>query len=128
MSGPGFEADSAALTGGPGFQVDSAALTGGPGFQVDSASLVAHAGAVDRIGDGLATAADAGRAAQTGAAAYGQLCQFLPALLNGLQQALVDGMTTAAGSVHETADALRSVAAGYDGADTAAAERLRSTR
>jgi hypothetical protein len=49
-------------------------------------------------------------------------------LLNELQQAVVDGITTAAASAHETADALRSVAAAYDGADTTAADRLRSTR
>jgi hypothetical protein len=100
----------------------------GPEFQVDSASLILHAGTVDRVGDGLTTAADAGRAVHTDAGAYGQLCQFVPALLNGLQQATVEGMTTAADSVHETADALRSVAAAYDGADTAAADRIRTTR
>jgi hypothetical protein len=103
-------------------------LLSGPALQVDAASLVAHARAVDDVGDGLTTTADAGRAVQTDAGAYGQLCQFVPALLNELQQAVVDGITTAAASVHETADALRSVAAAYDGADTTAAERLRSTR
>ena len=101
---------------------------GGPAFQVDPAALVTHAESVDRVGDGLSTAADAGRAVQTDVGAYGQLCQFVPALLNGLQEAMVDGMATAAGSVHETADALRSVAAAYDGADVAATDRLRTTR
>lgn len=100
----------------------------GPLFQVDSVSLIEHSSAVDRIGDGLATAAETGRAVQTDIGAYGQLCGFVPALLNGLQQAMVDGMVTAAGSAHETAGALRSVAAAYDGADTAAADRLRNLR
>ena len=97
-------------------------------FQVNSASLVSHAGEVDTIGDGLTSAARAGRTVQIDTSAYGQLCQFVPALLNGLQQNMVDGMNTAAGSVHETVDALRSVAASYDTADGNAAERIRNTR
>lgn len=96
--------------------------------QVKAAALVSHAGAVDRIGDGLITAAQAGEAVQVGAAAYGKLCQFVPALLNGLQQSMVDGMTTAANSVHDTADRLRSVAADYDVSDGNAVDRLRNTR
>jgi hypothetical protein len=97
-------------------------------FQVDAASLVSHAGEVDTIGDGLTAAAQAGLSVQTDTGAYGQLCQFVPALLNGLQQSMVDGMNTAAGSAHDTADALRSVAASYDTADSNAADRLRNTR
>jgi hypothetical protein len=97
-------------------------------FQVDSAALVSHAGEVDAIGDGLTGAAQAGQTVQTGIQAYGRLCQFVPALLNGLQQSMVDGMNTAAGSAHDTADTLRSVAASYDTADGTAADRIRHTR
>jgi hypothetical protein len=97
-------------------------------FQVNAASLASHAGEVDAIGDGLTAAAQAGQAVQTGAGAYGRLCQFVPALLNGLQQSMVDGMTTAAGSAHDTADALRSVAASYDATDRGAADRIRNAR
>ncbi|MCM4082016.1 type VII secretion target [Paractinoplanes hotanensis] len=100
----------------------------GPAFQVDSTALGAHARTVDSIGDGLTTAADAGRTVQTDTGAHGQLCQFVPTLLNQLQQAMADGMITAATSAHETADALRSVAAAYDSADHASADRLRHTR
>jgi Excreted virulence factor EspC, type VII ESX diderm len=96
--------------------------------RVNSAALVSHAGAVDRVADGLTTAGRAGEAVRTGTGAYGVLCHFVPVLLNGLQQAVVDGMTTAAGSVHDTADRLRSVAAAYDAADGNALDRLRSTR
>ena len=97
-------------------------------FQVNSASLVSHAGEVDAIGDGLTSAAQAGQSVQTDVGAYGQLCQFVPALLNGLQQSMVDGMNTAAGSAYDTADTLRSVAASYDTADGSAADRIRNTR
>ncbi|GID26292.1 type VII secretion target [Paractinoplanes brasiliensis] len=100
----------------------------GPAFQVDSTALTAHANMVDSIGDELTTAADAGHTVQTDTGAYGQLCQFVPALLNQLQQAVVDGMATAATSAHETANALRSVAAAYDRTDRATADRLRNTR
>ncbi|NMO54829.1 ESX-1 secretion-associated protein [Actinoplanes sp. TBRC 11911] len=100
----------------------------GPAFQVDSAALGTHADALHHVGNGLSTAADAAHTVQTDAGAYGQLCQFVPALLNRLQQAMVDGMATAATSAHETADALRSVAAEYDTADRASADRLRNTQ
>ncbi|MEU4216893.1 type VII secretion target [Actinoplanes sp. NPDC026623] len=98
------------------------------GFEVNSATLVSHADRIDTIGDGLTAAGQAGQTAQTDTGAYGQLCQFVPALLNGLQQEMIDGMNTAAGSAHETADALRSVAAAYDSADGNAADRVRNTR
>ena len=97
-------------------------------FQVNSAGLVRHAGEIDAISDGLATARQAGETIRTDIGAYGQLCQIVPALLNGLQQALVDGIAAAAGAAHGTADALRSVAASYDAADENAADRLRNTR
>jgi hypothetical protein len=95
-------------------------------FQVDSAALHGHAAEVDRIGDGLSTAAQAGEVIRTDIGAYGQLCQLVPALLNDLQLVMVDGMNSAAAAAHDTADALRSVAADYDTADTSASDRLRS--
>lgn len=97
-------------------------------FQVDPAALTAHAGEIDGIGDGLTAAAQAGQTVQTDTGAYGELCQFVPALLNGLQQSMVDGMNSAAGSAHDTAAALRSVATAYDSTDGAAADRIRNTR
>ena len=103
-------------------------VVGNAQVQVNSAALMAHAGVVDRIADGLTIAVRAGEAMHTGAGAYGVLCQFVPVRLNGLQQAIVDGMATAAGSVHDTADRLRSVAAAYDTSDGNAVGRLRSTR
>lgn len=97
-------------------------------FQVDSAALVAHAGEVDRIGDDLSTVAQAGETVRTDTGVYGQLCQIVPLLLNDLQQFMVGGVSTAASSAHDTAGALRSVAAEYDEADRSAADRLRRTR
>jgi hypothetical protein len=56
------------------------------------------------------------------------LCQFVPALLNGLQTTLIDGIGGAVTAAHDTADALRSTATDYDAADGKAADRLRKTR
>lgn len=96
--------------------------------QVNSTDLLAHAGQMDAVADGLTTAEQAGAAVRTGAGAYGQLCQFVPALLNVLQSQVIDGIATAASSVHGTAEALRSVAAAYDSSDAHAADRIRNTR
>jgi hypothetical protein len=96
--------------------------------QVNSGDLVTHAAQVDGIGDGVTLAQQAGAAVRTDAGAYGQLCQFVPALLNVLQSQVIDGIATAASSIHDTADALRSVAAAYDSSDSNAAERIRNTR
>jgi len=97
-------------------------------FQVKPSDLVAHAAEVDGIGDGLGTAKQAGEAVRVDASAYGQLCQFVPGLLNGLQTALIDGIGSAVTAAHNTADALRSTAIDYDAADGNAADRLRKNR
>ncbi|GIF26692.1 acetylglutamate kinase [Actinoplanes tereljensis] len=96
--------------------------------QVNSAELVTHAGRLDGIGDGLTTAKQAGEAVRTDSGAYGQLCQIVPALLNILQSQVIDGIGTAATSVHDTATEVRAVAADYDTSDGNAADRLRNTR
>jgi hypothetical protein len=97
-------------------------------LQVSSADLVTHAAQVDGIGARLTLAQQVGAAARTDAGAYGRLCQFVPALLNVLQSQVIDGIATAASSIHDTADALRSVAAAYDNSDSNAAERIRNSR
>jgi hypothetical protein len=97
-------------------------------FQVTPSDLVSHASEVDGIGDGLDTAKRAGEAVRVDTGAYGQLCQFVPALINGLQTTLIDGIGGAVTAAHDTADALRSTATDYDAADGNAADRLRKTR
>lgn len=97
-------------------------------FRVKSFDLVSHASQVDGIGDGLDTAKLAGEAVRVDLGAYGQLCQFVPALLNGLQTTLIDGIGRAVTAAHDTAEALRSTAADYDSTDGNAADRLRKTR
>lgn len=99
--------------------------------EVTSGELTRHAGRLDGIADALGTAQQAGQAVRLGTGAYGQLCAFLPALLDGLQTVLVDGITTAAHSVRDTAGRVRTAASGYDAADTrsaAALDRIRAPR
>jgi hypothetical protein len=100
----------------------------GEQFQVKSSDLVSHAVEVNGIGDGLGAAKQAGEAVRVDTGAYGQLCQFVPAILNGLQSHVIEGLGAAVTSAHDTADALRSTAADYDAADGNAADRLRGTR
>lgn len=97
-------------------------------FRVSTSDLVSHAAEVDRIGDGLDTAKQAATAVRVDSAAYGQLCQFVPALLNDLQGRVIDGIASAVTASHDTADALRSTAVDYDTSDGNAADRLRQTR
>ncbi|MFI5936280.1 type VII secretion target [Actinoplanes sp. NPDC051494] len=97
-------------------------------MQVNPNDLVAHARKIDEIGDGLAMAQEAGAAVRTDAGEYGQLCQFVPSLLNAMQSQMIDGLATAARSVHDTADGLREVAAAYDDTDHNTADRIRNAR
>lgn len=83
-------------------------------FQVSTSDLVSHAAEVDRIGNGLDTAKQAGAAVQVDSGAHGQLCQFVPALLNNLQARVIDGVGSAVTAARDTADALRSTTANYD--------------
>jgi Excreted virulence factor EspC, type VII ESX diderm len=96
--------------------------------QVSPADLVSHARKINRIGDGLTMAQQAGAAARMDSRAYGMLCQIVPALLDALQDKAIDGIAAAATSAHDTADAIRATAADYDGSDNRAATRMRNIR
>ncbi|MEU7619235.1 type VII secretion target [Micromonospora rifamycinica] len=100
----------------------------GDGIRVAPDDLTTHAAHLDRCADSLDTARRAGQHVQLDAEAYGQLCAIMPVLLAGLQQTLVDGIGTAAGSVRDTAGKLRSGADGYRAADARAARQLDRVR
>ncbi|MGX6602072.1 type VII secretion target [Micromonosporaceae bacterium Da 78-11] len=93
--------------------------------------LAAHAGTVAAIGDEVGAIAQAGRSVRPGPDAYGELCALVPAALAALQDTLVAGIASAAETLHDTADGLRSTAQGYQATDRRRAEvfdRLRDTR
>jgi hypothetical protein len=96
--------------------------------RVNAADLVSHASEIDRIGDGLITAQQAGVAVRVDSGAYGKLCQIVPALLNILQDQVINATSTAAQSAQDIADAVRATAAGYDSSDSRAATRIRDAR
>ncbi|MFY1593637.1 type VII secretion target [Micromonospora sp. WMMD737] len=103
-------------------------MAGAEGIQVDPDDLTRHAARLERRADSLDTARQAGQHVRLGAEAYGRLCAIMPALLDGLQQTLVQGIGTAAGSVRDTADRLRTGANRYRAADARAERSLQRTR
>jgi hypothetical protein len=96
--------------------------------QVNPTDLLSHAGRVDGVADDFSLARQTGAAVRADSAAYGKLCQIVPAFLDLLQDKVVDGIAAAAMSAYDTADALRATASDYDGSDSRAAGRIRSTR
>ncbi|MEV4823444.1 type VII secretion target [Micromonospora sp. NPDC049274] len=94
-------------------------------MRVEPQALTVHATHLDRIADGVDTARQAGQHVRLGADAYGQLCAFMPSLLDGLQRTLVGGVDAAAGSLRDTAGKLRVGADRYRASDSRASHRLR---
>jgi hypothetical protein len=98
--------------------------TPGDAFDVDTDQLVRHAGGVEQLASRADQATAAMQHVRLDAAAYGQLCAFVPALLGPVQLRLEDGARESATALHTTAVNLRSAAAEYREGDTAAAERI----
>jgi len=84
---------------------------------VRHAELITHAAHVEAIGNRVSTAAQAGATVQAGADAYGKLCVMVPVMLNALQAVLIDGITAAADSLHDTGGRLRTTAQDYETTD-----------
>ncbi|RLP89322.1 ESX-1 secretion-associated protein [Micromonospora sp. BL4] len=100
-------------------------MPSGDSIHVDPDDLTSHAAHIDRNADRLDTARQAGQHVRLSADAYGQLCAIMPILLDGLQRTLVDGIGTAAGSVHDTAGRLRTSTDHYRASDARAEQVLR---
>ena len=96
----------------------------GDGFDVTASALTAHAGTVDQVSDTVDQARSAGAQVGLGRDAYGQLCQFVPALIDPLQEAGVDALAAAVDALRETADALRAAAGSYGRVDEVAAGKF----
>ena len=94
--------------------------------RVPVAHVRAHAGSVDEVAAGLATARDAGARVQLGGSAYGHLCAFLPAVMTAVGDRAVDALGVARSALTETGDALRGVAERVASVDDSAARRLRA--
>jgi hypothetical protein len=86
-------------------------------IEVRRADLTAHAGHVEAVAGRVAAAGRAGATARAGSDAYGKLCAAVPTMLNALQNIMVDGIASAAESLHDTGDRLRTTAHDYQAAD-----------
>jgi hypothetical protein len=93
-----------------------------PQVTVRHPDLMTHAATVSAIGDEVATAERAGLVVRPGGDAYGKLCAMVPAMLAGLQDVLVEGIGSAADSMHDTAARLRATAESYATTDQRRAE------
>lgn len=91
-------------------------------LRVDPEEVSAHAATVSGLAARAELCAQAVAHVWLGAAAYGQLCAFVPALLNPLTLRVVSGAVSARDGLTDLATALRAVAESYGDADGAAAE------
>jgi hypothetical protein len=76
-----------------------------------------HAGTVDAVADAVSTARSAVHEVTMDIQAYGQLCQFLPALLSPVFGLALDALHESIGSLQDTADKLRIAASGTEVTD-----------
>jgi hypothetical protein len=77
-----------------------------------------HAHTVDTIADAVTTARSAVHEVAMDTQAYGQLCQFLPALLSPVFGMALDALHESIGALHETADKLRLAASATASTDS----------
>jgi hypothetical protein len=94
--------------------------------QFPVAAVRDHAGTVDRVSDAVELARSAVHEITMDAQAFGQLCQFLPAVLSPVFGLAVDGLIGTVESLRETATALRAAAASTEGTDVNSERRIRS--
>jgi hypothetical protein len=81
-----------------------------------------HAGTVDNVASAVEMARSAVHEVTMDTGAYGQLCQFLPAILSPIFGMALDALQESMGALHETADKLRTAAGATQSTDTARAD------
>ncbi len=94
----------------------------GDEVQFPAPAVERHAGSVDGIADSVLQARAAVTEVTMGTEAYGQLCQFLPTLLNPVFSQAVTALNDATDALRETADNLRAAAAEVTATDARAGE------
>lgn len=95
-----------------------------PTVQVPFEAVRRHAANVEQAGAQVDRARSAAGQVHMGRDAYGHLCQFLPALLDGLQQTAIHALTESASGLLQTADNLRAVAGTSQTTDQTTASRV----
>jgi hypothetical protein len=94
------------------------------GVQFPIAAVRQHAGTVDAVADAVGQARGAVRQVTMDTGAYGQLCQFLPALLTPVFGLAVAAMNGSVDALHETAAGLRAAAGDTEATDEAGGRRV----
>ncbi|MGH3760343.1 type VII secretion target [Actinophytocola sp.] len=96
------------------------------GFGVTAAELRGHAGKVDGLADRMGTAVDAANPVMPDGA-YGIICQFLPPVINPLEQDGHDALAAGRDGFGGIAENLRESADDYDRRDRSHADGFRAT-
>ena len=94
------------------------------GLEFPAEAVLRHASAVSEASDEMVRARSAAGEVAMDSQAYGQLCQFLPALLSPLFGSATDVMSDAADALGETSVKLRATATEMNAADGDSARRL----
>jgi len=91
------------------------------------AAVRRHADSVDAAADGMTTGRSAAAQVRLADDAYGQLCSFLPGLVNPLADRTVTALDESAAALRETAANLRSAASAATSTDVNSARRIAAT-
>ncbi|MPZ83816.1 MAG: ESX-1 secretion-associated protein [Actinophytocola sp.] len=96
------------------------------GFGVTAGELRSHAGKVDGLADRMGVARDAANQVMPDDA-YGLICQFLPPVINPLEQQAADALTAGQDGFTGIAENLRESADDYESRDEKHGEGFRRT-
>ncbi|MCZ7374904.1 type VII secretion target [Micromonospora sp. WMMC250] len=99
-------------------------MAGDVEMQMSVAAVMRHAATVDDSAEKMETARGAAAYVQMGAEAYGQICGFLPRLIDPVADRAVTALGESASALRETAANLRAAAATTEATDAASARLL----
>ncbi|MFF0316951.1 type VII secretion target [Micromonospora sp. NPDC005252] len=99
-------------------------MAGDAEMQMSVAAVIRHASTVDDTADKMETARGAAAYVQMGVEAYGQICVFLPRLIDPVADRTVTALGESATALREAAANLRAAAAATEATDAASAQRF----
>jgi hypothetical protein len=99
-------------------------VAGSEELRIPPEAVIRHAASVDQAADGMETGRGAAAQVQMGDEAYGQICGFLPELIDVVADGLVSALGESASALRETAVSLRSAASSAEDVDVAEANRI----
>ncbi|MFI5929590.1 hypothetical protein ACIA3K_26950 [Micromonospora sp. NPDC051543] len=99
-------------------------MAGDAEMRMSVAAVSRHAAAVNDAADKMATARGAAAYVQMGTNAYGQICGFLPRLIDPVADRTVTALGESAEALREAAAGLRLAAASTEATDEASARRF----